>query len=456
MVANLIPQFTFPIRLALRSQQVAFLFSSYGLTGALASLGIEVGKRGLGRVGGSKHQPVPFDAVFGKNLANTFVKLGPTFIKLGQIMASRPDLVGEPVANELQILFDRVPPIAFSQIQRILRQEFGKQKIKALIQSIEPQPLASASLSQTHRAVLKDGTPIILKIQKVGVSETVRLDLALLEGMMWPLHLLYPKYHLLQMFVDFKEATLREIDYREEAKNIDQFRKNYERLFAPSDVKFPRYFADLTSERVIALEPMQGKKIQELRRGSTIARHAAKVSLGAVLEQIFDHGFFHADPHAGNLFFLEDEGRVGFIDLGLVGQLDPKDKQKFLKVLLAILKRDRKELAKSLFGMGIPHPKKTNFADFERSIDELITEVSRQGVDAIRMDQLVNQLLAVCRTHRLEIPNRYLMMIRSCLLIEGVAKSLDPNLSVFKIATPIVAKSLMKTYNPLLRIRKWF
>lgn len=371
-------------------------------------------------------------------------------------MASRPDLVGEPVANELQILFDRVPPIAFSQIQRILRQEFGKQKIKALIQSIEPQPLASASLSQTHRAVLKDGTPIILKIQKVGVSETVRLDLALLEGMMWPLHLLYPKYHLLQMFVDFKEATLREIDYREEAKNIDQFRKNYERLFAPSDVKFPRYFADLTSERVIALEPMQGKKIQELRRGSTIARHAAKVSLGAVLEQIFDHGFFHADPHAGNLFFLEDEGRVGFIDLGLVGQLDPKDKQKFLKVLLAILKRDRKELAKSLFGMGIPHPKKTNFADFERSIDELITEVSRQGVDAIRMDQLVNQLLAVCRTHRLEIPNRYLMMIRSCLLIEGVAKSLDPNLSVFKIATPIVAKSLMKTYNPLLRIRKWF
>lgn len=445
---------SFPVRVALRSQQVGLLFSHYGVAGGLASLGIEAGKRGLSVVG-VKQKQVPFDAVFGRNLAHTFAKLGPTFVKLGQILASRPDLVGDPIAEELKILFDRVPPISFREIQKILRRELGKHTLREKIKSIEPTPLASASLSQVHRATLKDGTPVILKVQKRGVADTVRLDLALLEGLMWPIHVLYPKLNLLQMFEDFKAATLREIDYREEAKNIDQFRKNYSRLFTKSDVVFPRYFPELLTEKVIALEPMHGKKIAELRKGSTVARHAASIGLNAVLEQIFDHGFFHADPHAGNLFFLEDNGKLGFIDLGLVGQLNPQDKRKFLKVLLAILQRDRKQLAKSLYELGVPS-KKTKFADFDKGVQALLDDVKKTGVDKIRMDQMVNRLFAVCRKNGLHIPNRYVMMMRSCLLIEGVAKSLDPGISVFKVATPIVARSLMKSYSPFSLFRRLF
>jgi ubiquinone biosynthesis protein len=193
---------------------------------------------------------------------------------------------------------------------------------------------------------------------------------------------------------------------------------------------------------------MKGQIVANLRKGSTVARAAAEQSLSAILEQIFDHGFFHADPHAGNLFFQEDQGTLGFIDLGLVGQLQPDDKKKFLKVVLAILKKDRSRLADSLWAMGTPSLQ-SNKKKFDSAIQALLDEVQAQGVQEARLDVLVNQLLAVAKQSGLFIPNRYLLLIRSCLVVEGVARSLDPKISVFRIATPIVAKSLMKTYNPL-------
>jgi ubiquinone biosynthesis protein len=446
---------------ALRSQQIALIASSYGLGGALASLGFEVGKRGLkvvrlNQVGNSARSATPWDAVFGQNLAKTFIKLGPTFIKLGQVLATRPDLVGEKVSEQMRILYERVPPIAYREIQKILRKELGRTKLKEAFKSIDPKPLASASIAQTHRAVLRDGTPVILKIQKTDVAKTVRLDLNILETIVRSIHSVYPKMQLLPIFNDFKEATLREIDYREEAKNIDHFKKNYSKIFSDSEVVFPRYFPDLSTEKVLALEPLQGKRAYDLRKGSTVARNMASKSLAAILEQIFDHGFFHADPHAGNLFFLEDEGgRVGFIDMGLVGHLDRKDKQKFLKVILAVLKRDRDSLAKALFALGTPSVR-TNFKKFENDIQKLLDDVKAQGVDTVRMDQMVNRLLAIARKNELMIPNRYVMMIRTCVIIEGVAKALDPKISMFQVATPIVTKSLLKTYSPLNLIKRMF
>ncbi len=439
---------TQPAQVALRSQQIGFVLSRYGVAGSLAALGVEAGRRGLSFAGLGPVSPKGFDSAFGRNLALTFAKLGPTFIKLGQVLASRPDVVGEPVSEELRVLFDRAPFVPFATIRKILQSELGAEKFAKAFKSIDPQPLASASISQTHKALLADGTPVILKIQKPGVGRTVRLDLILLEGFVRSIDLVYPKLQLLAMFRDFKEATLSEIDYFQEAKNIDRFRKNYRKILSSSEVLFPKYYKELLTERVLALEPMRGRPMNQLKKGSTVARVAAEQSLAAILEQIFDHGFFHADPHAGNLFFQEDAGTVGFIDLGLVGQLEPEDKKRFLKVILAILKRDRSKLATSLFALGVAS-KKTDFKRFDKEIKAMLDEVAAQGVQNARLDQMVSRLLAIARKNHLHIPNRYVMMIRSCLVIEGVAKSLNPGISVFQVATPIVAKSLMRSYNPL-------
>ncbi len=453
-IRKLFKSLTIPVDMALRSQQIALTVSRYGVAEGLGALGIEVGKRGLS-FAGVKNTAVPLDGVFGRKLAKLFVKLGPTFIKLGQVLATRPDITGEPVAEELKILFDRVPGVPFRRIQKILKQEIGKQKLKTAFKKIDPKPLASASISQTHRATLADGTPVILKVQKPGVAELVRVDLLLLELLVRSVNPLNPKLQLLQMFQDFKESTLREVDYRAEAKNIDRFRKNYRKIFSDSEVSFPKYFPDVSTERVLALEPMHGKKVSEMRQGSTVARKAASAGLAAVLEQIFDHGFFHADPHAGNLFFLEDEGRLGFIDLGMVGQLEAEDKRKFLKVLLAVLNRDRGKLARSLFELGTAS-KQTKFDKFDKAVQGMLDDMKAKGVDNLRLDQMLNRLLSISRQNGIHIPNRYIMMIRSCLVIEGVARSLDPKISIAKVATPIVARSLMRSYNPIRFITRLF
>lgn len=439
-----------PIKVVGRYHTLIWYLSRYGILGSLASLGMEFGKRGISWLQPTVFKVTDFDEVFGQSLCLTFQKMGPTFIKLGQVLSARPDIVGEKVAGELQILLNQVSPISVSQVKKILNQELGKKIVKQEIADIESEPLGSASIGQTHRAKLKNGTPVVIKVQKPGVSETVKLDLVLLEGIAIPAARLFPRLGLLEMFRDFKESTLREIDYREEAKNIDRFQKNYHKIFNSSGVVFPGYFPKLSTEKVIVLEPMRGLPITDLKKGSRSAKQAAHKSLSAVFEQIFEHGFFHADPHGANLFFIEEEGRMGFIDLGLVGQLEARDKQLFIKVLMAIIRRDRKNLAHALFQLGKPSPK-TNFQTFDKAIQDLLDEVKSTGVEKIKLEKLVNQLLAIARENEIYIPNRYVMMIRSCLIIEGVAKNLDPRLSIMKVALPVVARGLLKSYNPFRR-----
>lgn len=444
---------TKPVRSFLRAQEIGAVVLRSSLWSTASQLGFELGKRGIIISRVARPTTRPLDRVVGQELARLLTRLGPTFIKLGQMLASRPDIIGASIAEELKSLYDRVPPTAFRKIKHVIDDELGTRKVKKYFHSIDPKPLASASLAQTHRAVLKGGEPVILKVQKPGSAEMVEADLTILEGITRSLDMLRPKLQAFAVFNDFKQATIREIDYREEAKNIERFQKNYHRLFTSSGVQFPGYIAELTTARVITLEPMRGTQMTALRKGSTVARKAAAKSLEAVLEQIFDHGFFHADPHAGNLFFLEDTGEVGFIDLGLVGQLETADKRRFLRVLFAILKRDRRSLAKNLFELGEPSAH-TRFDRFETEINSLIDELNAQGLDKTKLQTLVNRLFGIARKQGIFIPNRYALLLRSCLIIEGVARSLDPALSIAAIATPIIARSLLKSYNPLRLFRR--
>ncbi len=442
-----------PAKAALRSQQILLILYRYGLAGTLGSLGIELGRRGLRTAGVSKAPAKRLDAAFGKNLAAMLIKLGPTFIKLGQILASRADLVGEPVAEELRVLFNQVPPVSFASIKKVLKKELGAETLHRAFQFIDKKALAAASLSQTHRAVLSNGAAVVLKVQKPGVDKTVELDLFLLEKVVKGVHALHPKSEWKRMFSDFKQATMLEIDYLQEARNIERFQKNYRKVFSTSNIRFPKYYPELTTRRVLTLEPMSGRPVKDLKKGSTVARLVAEQSLAAVLEQIFDHGFFHADPHAGNLFFEEDSGQLGFIDLGLVGQLNPEDKRKFLKVILAVLNRDQAKLANALYAMADPGPR-ANLQKFEQEIGVLLENAKRQGMEKLRLEPLISKLLQIAAGNDLRIPNRYVMMIRSCLVAEGLARSLHPQISIFKTATPIVAKSLMRSYNPLIFFRR--
>lgn len=436
---------------AARTQKILYVISRYGLTETAAALGIEVGRRGLRLLQNKKPFTGSLASVLGVELAETLVRLGPTFIKLGQILASRPDIVGEKCAEALRLLLDKVPPIPFSHVQAVLQKELGIKKLHQWIEKIDPTPLGAASLSQVHKARLWDGIPIVLKVQKPGVDRLVRTDLAILQTWVTLLSPLLRAYDLAGGFQSFKEATLAELDFRNEAKHIDRFRQNYRQLFSDADVTFPRYLPELTTQRVIALEPMHGKKLSQMKGGTTQAHRVARMSVVAILEQVFQHGFFHADPHAGNLFFMAEEGKIAFIDLGLVGQLSEEDKRMFLKLLFAVLKRNKNALIGALYELGEAN-RKTNYKRFEKEIEDLISEVQKKGLQGFSLEKLISKLLKIAKRNHLKVPNRYLLMLRTFLVIEGVAKSLDPTLSLITLAPPIVARSLAKSYLP----GRWF
>ena len=230
---------TLSVQAAVRTQVIGFTLVRSGLWKILSALGLEITKRGLRivRVGSPKIRPL--DTIFGTRLSLLLAELGPTFIKLGQMLACRPDLTTPAIAEELKCLFDAVPPVPFRKIMRVIESELGRRAVKEHFISLESKPLASASLAQTHRGVLKNGDPVIVKVQKPGAAGLVRVDLAILEQLARSIQLVYPKMQAVAVFNDFKQATLKELDYREEATNIDRFQRNYRKLFFNTGVTFP-------------------------------------------------------------------------------------------------------------------------------------------------------------------------------------------------------------------------
>lgn len=433
---------TIPIELIFRYQQIWWCFVRVGVIKNATDFGLEMTSRGLSWTGLIKKNNKPILSLFGRNLAHSFQLLGPTFIKLGQLLATRTDLLPNEITKELEVLLSSVKPVSTKKIKRILHRELGKNRVSQLFSEIEDKPLGSASLGQCHRATLKDGRVVVIKVQKPGVSRSVLLDLKLIEYFVVSFSVLFPQMSFEEVFEDFKTATLMEIDYLLEAKNIDRFQKNFKSLLGSPSVVFPSYINNMATSKVLILELMRGVPFVYLKKGSRAAKRAAYRSLEAVFEQIFQHGFFHADPHAANMFFIEEEGRIGFIDLGLVGSLSDLDKDLFLKILVAVLRRDRKQLSQALFNLGEPG-KKTSYKDFEDDIDLILNEIKKEGIKKIKIQKVVAQLFQVARKNSLHIPNRYIMMVRSCVMIEGVAKSLDPQISLFQVALPILSKGFM-------------
>lgn len=417
----------------------------FGVLKNITDLSLEMSKRAV-FTSVRKHQQRRRSVakICGKNLAGAFQEMGTTFIKLGQVLATRMDVIDPEIASELEVLFTGVKPIPFRIVKKIIAKELRIKNIHELFSDIDPVPLGSASLGQCHRAVLKDKSTVVIKVQKPGVGKKVRADLKIMELGIRPLSLMLPQLSIQEIFNDFKDSALKEVDFRLEAENIDRFLKENSSHLTGAPFIFPAYRKGLLSEKMIVLELMRGIPFSQLKPGTRLARKAALRSVEAVLEQIFLNGFFHADPHTGNMFFIEEEGKVGFIDLGLVGHLNEKDKKKFLQVLFAVIKKDKKGLSLALFQLGRPG-KNTEFKKFERQIDNLIQNIKGAGVAKVALNEIVFRLLEIARENEIYIPNRYILMIRACVLIEGVAKRLDPSISIFKVAIPIVTKGFLKT-----------
>ena len=428
-----------------RYRQIAWLLMKYGRSDL-------VKKSGLEETLTAEQRAAPKEAAKGEELANDLEKLGPTFVKLGQLLSTRVELLPKAYLEALSRLQDRVEPFGFDEVEKIVSSELGVRLSKAFA-DFEIVPVASASLGQVHRAVLRSGQRVAVKVQRPGIREAAVEDLEALEEIATFLdeHTEFGKrYEFRKMLEEFRKSLLRELDYRQEANNLLTLREElakFERLIVPAPI------SDYSTARVLTMERVEGKKITEL---SPLARMEfdgaalAEEMFRGYLEQILVHGFFHADPHPGNVF-ITDDYRLALIDLGMVGRITPRLQEELLQLLLAIAEGRGEEASDVAIKIG---DRKTEFneKEFTRRISEIVAQQKTLTVGQMEVGRLVLEVTQMSAECGIRVPPELTMLGKTLLNLDqvgrAVAPEFDPNASIRRNAAEILRQRLMKSMSP--------
>ena len=389
---------------------------------------------------------------FPEQLRRRLEILGPTFTKLGQIMAIREDLLPEVITEELDSLMDHLPPIPFAQVKAIIEREL-EDPVESLFRSIDPEPLAAASIAQVHRATTHDGKDVVVKVIKPGIRDVVTSDLKLLEFFGVFLQWLLPRYQPTQIIEEFGAYTKREIDFDYEADHAEIFAANFQDV---PGVVFPDVHRELSTSDVLTMEYLGGIRPgpQAVRELSEAERQRV-IDLGAsaVIRMLYKDGFFHADLHAGNLKILPgdrpEDLQIGFIDLGMVGRFRADIRRRMLYYYYALVRGDVENAARYLLDMarvgegGDPQ-------GFRRAVSDMARHFlmrSKQG--SISLAQVILQSLSLGGRYRIFFPVEMTLMVKALVTFEGVGRTLDPDLDVVAVSRRHVQRIFRERFNPL-------
>jgi ubiquinone biosynthesis protein len=367
-------------------------------------------------------------------------ELGPTFVKFGQIMSTRTELLPPELIEELKKLQDHARPLPFSEVQDVILQTCPD--LNEWFQSIDETPLASASIGQVHCAVLKDGTKVAVKVQRPGIPELIETDLSILMTMADRIDAVFPEiriYNPIGMVQDFAQQIRKELDFTRDARNADRMSRNFRN---EPGIRFPKIFWEYTSSRVMVMEYVEGVRIDnpEAITAMGIDPHAIGVrGFQAYLKMIFEDGFFHGDPHPGNLLVTK-EGDVVFLDFGIVGVLRPEKRQIFINLLFALVTDDIDLMLKSLEGFGIV----INEADREGLRDDLyiMTHDFAGGseVHNLNFGLMVTELTETMRRYRLKVPMNLMLLLKVFIMVLDIGVRLDPKFNFSTEITPYLTK----------------
>ena len=370
------------------------------------------------------------------NLRKAFVELGPTFIKIGQILSTRPDILSASYIESLSKLQDNVPPETFEDISEVFYKEFNK-KIEDSFIYFNKTPLASASIAQVYNAVLPNGQEVIVKIQRPDIEEKMKQDINILKKL-----LTLTKTRIPDSFINPEEAlqellttTELELNFEIEANNIHKFKelnKNVAFVYAPF------IYSEYCSSKAITMEKINGFKIDNIRKlelGGYDSEDLAKKLALSYFKQVFGDGFFHGDPHPGNL--LIREGKICFIDFGIVGSFNKSIKEAMNEAIVSIALRDINKCLSAVMSISIKKGyinKNSLYDDIEYMFDSYLSTSMKN----IRISVLMQELFDICKRNNLQLPKDLIVLARSMLIIEGVVTKIDPTLSILDVAIPFV------------------
>lgn len=396
-----------------------------------------------------------------RRFKDMLAELGPTFVKLGQILSSRPDILPADFIIELSKLQDEAAPLPLEIVLKQLEAGLGKPAAE-LFAWIEPQPLASASIAQVHRARLHpapdaprtegggapQGEAVVVKVQRPGIEESIRSDTDLLfylarflEGVIEETGVYTPT----GIVTEFRQAMLTELDFENEAKNVEEFAKNHaERPY----VAIPRLFRSHSCKTVITLEEFRGARMAEVLKRPDKYDHKAlaKNIIEASFHQLFTDGLFHGDPHPGNLFLLDDN-RIALIDFGLVGRLSKQMQEAIILLVLSISLRDPDTVARLLYKAGIPD-ERINLHQFRSDIHDILERYLGVKLSEIDSATLLDDLLDLALKYKIKIPKEYAVLSKAAATVEGLIRVLDPDLDVVEVALPYAKQLLFARYAP--------
>jgi predicted unusual protein kinase regulating ubiquinone biosynthesis (AarF/ABC1/UbiB family) len=372
-----------------------------------------------------------------------FEDLGPTYIKLGQLVASSQGLFPERYSDEFRVCLDRVRPFAYEEVERTLREELGRDPAEVFA-SIDREPLASASIAQVHAAKLKDGADVVIKVQRPGIGDIIAADLRILRGLARVFEML-PSGELaspVDVVEDFEANLAEELDFENEASNMEEFNRIMVEHHQ-NEVAAPRVHRALTTRRVLVMERFYGHRVDDverLRARNVDGEEKLLLGMRAWFQSMIHHGFFHGDVHAGNLMALDD-GRIGFLDFGIVGRFPPERRRQVTDYLMALASGDFQKLADVMVAMGSAPggvDRKALAADLTVAYEPLLAS----SLESVKYADMIPAIMRTSIKHRMRLPRDFVLVTKQMVYFDRYAKLLAPKLNIFRDSRVVTALAM--------------
>ncbi|MCA9257968.1 MAG: AarF/ABC1/UbiB kinase family protein, partial [Planctomycetales bacterium] len=429
--------------------EILSILSKYGLAGWISRLGFRFGKGWLKNRNGQALAHMSR----AERVRLAFEELGPTFIKLGQVLSTRPDLVGAELASELEELQTNVAADPGDVARSVVEEELGR-PIEEVFSEFDDVPVASASIGQVHRARLKTGQRVAVKVQHRDILHRVRVDLDILSGLAQLAErvpdLTY--YRPAATVAEFQRTLRKELDFQRELRHLEEFRRA---LAENEHIRLPRPYGDLSTSRVLVMEwldgtPLSAEETSLLPKSelTDAARHGAEI----YLEMIFTHGLYHADPHPGNLLLMND-ARIGLLDFGMVGRIDDSLREQIEDLLAAIVEQDGQRLASTVVRVGST-PTGLDESALNVDLVDFTSHYANQPVDRFELAAALTEMLDLIRRHEIVLPAAITMLLKVLVMLEGTGRRLAPDFSLMEVLKPFRKKIVARRLSPSRQLRK--
>ena len=406
-------------------------------------------RHGFGALVGRGHESNGADAASSQavRFARLLADLGPTFIKLGQVLSIRRDLLPAEYITALEALQDNAPEVPFAAVREVIEAGLG-QPLDALFATVEQRPLGTASIAQTHRATARDGTPLVIKVQRPGIERILRGDLDLLYLAARALETAIDEMQLAavsEVIAEFEKGLLRELDFTSELENLESARA----LLDPARaIVVPRPHRELSCRTVLAMDLFAGASLRTLEPDSAAARHVVEELLHAAVKQVFVDGFFHGDPHPGNVLVGAD-GQVCLIDFGLAGRLDAAQREDLVTLILAVILGDDASIARVLLRMG-SSTQRVSLAELRAEVARIRTSYLTAGtIEDVDSAGFAEAFASAANRFRIKLAPEYAILTKATATLEGIIRTWHPHIDLVAIAQPVVERMMAGRWSPL-------